>query len=185
MKKPNQAWFNHSCFIAVSGHTQTWLLGLYYAILLVSTIMAARRDDFPHLISSCFSKAPIRDSSSLLAKLLVLQLLNSFNENVLGYLKHVKDFAAQDDFDWNCPRAYSYKKLHWHFWQDTNLVGEGRAGSQRSSGECGLEMEEAIVGLWLLFCLYWWGSHSLCSLDFQTYHHDFTVCGLGITVCLI
>lgn len=63
--------------------------------------MAARRHDFPHLISSCFSRAPVRDSSFLLAKLLVLQLPNSFNENALGYLKHVKDFAAQDDFDWN------------------------------------------------------------------------------------
>lgn len=55
--------------------------------------------DFPHLISSCFSRTPIRDGSSLLAKLLVLYLPNPCNENELGYPKHVKDFATQDDLD--------------------------------------------------------------------------------------
>lgn len=92
VKKSNQAVY-HGCFMAVSGHMQTRLSRLHYVIFLVST-MAAGRDYFPHPISNCFSRAPIRDSFSLLA-----ELPNWLNENELGYLKCLKDFATQADSD--------------------------------------------------------------------------------------
>lgn len=66
---------------------------------LLGNPFSQHHGDFPYLIFSCFSRAPIRDGSSLLAKLLVLHVPNSFNENELGYPKHVKDFTTQDDLD--------------------------------------------------------------------------------------
>lgn len=66
---------------------------------LICIPFSQHHGDFPHLISSCFARAPITDGSSLLAKWFVLHLPNTFNENELGYLKHVKDSATQDDFD--------------------------------------------------------------------------------------
>lgn len=41
----------------------------------------------------------LSEMAPLLAKLLVLNLPNSFNENELAYPKHVKDFATQDDLN--------------------------------------------------------------------------------------
>lgn len=128
VKKFDQAFY-HGSFTAVGSHIQTWLCSLsVYVVFLLST-KAAKSDYFPHPISSCFLRVYIRDSSPLLSELLVSQLPNWFNENELGYLKRVKHFATQADFNWNWIRAYSHKQLRWSIWQDSNQwEGQGVMG---------------------------------------------------------
>lgn len=109
----------------MSGHIRTWLSGLCYIVFLVST-MAARRDFSPSPHFQLLFKSPHQRQLFSVAELLVTQLPNWFNENELGYLKHVKDFATQADFDWNWIRLYSHKQLHRSIWQDSNLVGGGQ-----------------------------------------------------------